>query len=274
MSSALFWLIVPVAVIFFLAGIRIVRPTDRALVERLGKYNRLALPGFTWIVPIIERTIYVDITEQIRTCDSQEIITGDNLNAVVDLQIYYKVKDDEIAVKNSEYKVSNYDTLITNLARTTARNIIGGMPFKSVNSERNKINQALKEHLVQETSSWGIDIVRVELKDIQPPGDVQNAMNQVIVASQKKTAADDFATAVETEADGKRRAAIKEAEGSAQAIRLNADAQAKAIELIQHQLGKSEIYVDYLKAQRWDGKLPRVTGGGVPFLDLKGDDVK
>jgi len=93
------------AVFVFLIGIRIVRPTHRGLIERLGRYQRFANPGFHWIIPIIDRMFQVDITEQMIDAEPQEIITNDNLNAKVDAQVYFKVREDEESVKESQYKV-------------------------------------------------------------------------------------------------------------------------------------------------------------------------
>ena len=129
------WIIGGFIIFFvFLLGIRIIRPTNRALIERLGKYNRFAQPGFHWIMPGIDKIYRINITEQMVDAEPQEIITNDNLNAVVDAQVYFKVKDDEANVKNSQYKVSNVNFQIVNLARTTLRNIIGTMTLKSANS--------------------------------------------------------------------------------------------------------------------------------------------
>ena len=140
----LFYLIIIIlAVLIFFFGIRIVRPTHRAIIERFGKYNRFIDPGFSWIIPIIDKLIKVNITEQMVDAMPQEIITNDNLNATVDAQVYFKVRDDEQSVKNSQYNVANYQLQIVNLARTTLRNIIGTLTLRSANSERNKINEEL-----------------------------------------------------------------------------------------------------------------------------------
>ena len=130
-----------VVVILFLMGVRIIRPTHRGLVERLGKYHRFGNPGFHWIIPFIERMYQVNTTELMVDADPQEIITNDNLNAMVDAQIYYRVKSDEESVKSSQYHVNNVHWQIVNLARTTLRNIIGTLTLKSANSERGKINE-------------------------------------------------------------------------------------------------------------------------------------
>ena len=217
---------------YLLLGVRIVRPTHRVLIEFLGKFQRFGGPGFYWVLPGFQKLYAVNITEKMVNATRQEIITADNLNATVDAQVYFKVKDDEVNVKRSQYNVYNYEEQIVNLARTTLRNIIGTLSLKSANSERSRINDELGKVLKTETQSWGIEIVRTELKEIMPPPDVQDTMNKVVKAENEKIAAIDFATARETEADGLRRAAIKQAEGVKQAKILEAEGQAEAIRLV------------------------------------------
>ncbi|MGD0712229.1 MAG: SPFH domain-containing protein [Bacteroidales bacterium] len=233
------WIYVVAAVIIiFFSGVRIVRPTERGLVERLGKYHRFANPGFHWIIPVIEKMYQVNVTECMVNVESQEIITNDNLNASVDAQIYFKVKPDEDNVKSSIYNVNNYKWQIVNLARTTLRNIIGTLTLKSANSERGKINSELHKILLLETHNWGIEIVRTELKEIDPPKDVQETMNKVVKAENEKIAAIDYATAAETVADGTKRAKIKEAEGFRQSKILHAEGEAEAIKLVNEAADK------------------------------------
>jgi len=229
-----FWIVFGIiAFVALISSIRTVRPVDRGLIERFGKYNRFADPGLVFIVPFgIEKLLKVNITEMMVDAGGQEIITKDALNASVDAQVYFKVKPDEGNVKASEYNVYNYKVQIVALARTTLRNIIGTMNLMEANSERNKINKSLYEQLTLETANWGIEIVRTELKEINPPKAVQEAMNNVVVANNKKIAAVDFATATETEADGVRRAAIKKADGEKQSRILVAEGEAEAIKLV------------------------------------------
>jgi regulator of protease activity HflC (stomatin/prohibitin superfamily) len=233
----LFYLIIPVIIIFLL-GMRIIRPTHRGLIERLGKYHHFAQPGFHWIIPMIDKLYLVNTTEQMVNAEPQEIITNDNLNAKVDAQVYFKVKEDEASVKGSQYNVNNYSWQIVNLARTTLRNIIGTLTLKSANSERGKINADLHRTLLEETKTWGIEIVRTELKEIDPPKDVQETMNKVVKAENEKIAAIDFASARETVADGEKRAKIKEAEGFKQSKILTAEGEAEAIRLVNEAADK------------------------------------
>jgi len=240
-------LVVVVVVLVLVAmGIRIIRPTHRGLVERLGKYNRFCDPGFHVIIPFIERMFQVDIREALVEAQPQTIITNDNLNAKVDAQVYLKVKATEEDVKASQYNVTNYENQIVNLARTTLRNIIGTLTLKSANSERGRINEELRTTLKTETASWGIEILRTELKEIDPPQDVQETMNKVVKAENEKIAAIDYATATETQADGARRAEIKKAEGIRQAKILAAEGEAQAIKLVneaaeQYFVGNAQV---------------------------------
>jgi len=216
---------------FVLSGIRIIRPTERGLVERFGKYHKFANAGFYWIIPVIDRLIKVNITESLADVKPQDIITKDNLNARVDLMVYYKVRPDEVNVKRSVYNVENFVYQIVSLAQTTARNVIGDMKFIDVNNKRNILNVSLAEVLDKESDAWGVQIVRVELKEITPPSDVQATMNMIIKANNEKEAATDFATASETRADGERRAEIKKAEGIGKSKRIIADANAYKIQI-------------------------------------------
>jgi regulator of protease activity HflC (stomatin/prohibitin superfamily) len=232
MNVSIFVIIIAILVVLFFSGIRIVRPTHRGLVERLGKYNRFSLPGFHWIIPIIEKMYQVNITEKMINAEPQEIITNDNLNAKVDAQVYFKIKSDEASVKFSQYNVNSIEYQIVNLARTTLRNIIGTLTLKSANSERGRINKDLHTTLLAETSHWGIEIIRTELKEIEPPKDVQETMNKIVKAENEKIAAIDFATATETKADGEKRAEIRKAEGFKQGAILRAEGEAQAIQLV------------------------------------------
>ena len=227
------WIILTVLFLIALSGIRIVRPTHRGAIETLGKYKGYRQAGFTWIVPIIQRFVAVNVTERLADVEPLEMITKDNLNAKIDLQVYYKIKKDEENIKKALYNVDDVNEQIVALAQTSARNIIGDMAFKEVNSQRNVLNEKLYKLLDIETKSWGIQIVRVELKEITPPDDVQDTMNRVIKAENLKDAATDEAKAKETIADGQKKADIKIAEGRRQSTILQAEGKAKAFKLIE-----------------------------------------
>jgi len=218
-------ILIAILVWLFFAGMRIVRPRQKGLIERLGKYRKTASQGFHWIIPLIDRMVKVDITENMVDVEPQKIITKDDLNATVDAVVYFRVVDPMKAI----YKAQNYRAQIASLARTTLRDIIGKMTLTEANSKRDTLNAVLEQGLDKQTDAWGIDVIRVELQRIEPPADVQEAMNKVVIAERDKKAAVDFATATETEADGLRRSEIKKAEGIKQGLILKAEGKAQAI---------------------------------------------
>lgn len=215
--------------LFALSGFRVVRPLEKGLVERFGKFNRVSDAGLTYIIPIVDHIFKINLTENMMDIKPQEVITKDNLNAQVDLVVYYKVKRDDDSVKKSVYNVDKFEKQIISLAQTTARNVIGTMPFVDVNSKRGTLNEALADVLDKESDEWGVEIVRVEMKEIKPPADVQDVMNKVLKAENEKISSRDYALAREIEADGIKKATIKEAEGLARSITLKATADAQAI---------------------------------------------
>jgi len=221
-----------VGALYVIKGIKTIRPTSRAVIERFGKYRRFRPEGITWVAPWVEKLYSVNITEQMTEASRQEIITLDNLNASVDAQVYYKVRPDEVSVKESFYSVDDYKRQIVALANTTLRNVIGSKNFAEVNSKRVILNTEIKRNMEDEVSKWGVDIVRCELKQISPPKDVQETMNRVLKAQNEKEAAIDFANAKETQADGEKRSAIKIAQGKHDALILDANARAESIRAI------------------------------------------
>ena len=221
-------LIVFFVVALFVLGVKIVRPVEVGVIEFLGKFSRTANAGFNWIVPGLFKMYRINITERRVDIDPQSIITKDKLNAVVDGVVYYRVEE----AKKSIYNVNNFSLSVPSLAKTTLRAVIGKMTLTEANENRDKINSEVEKILSKEVTLWGIEVVRVELQRIEPPDDVQEAMNQVVKAENEKIAALDLATAIETQADGERRAEIKKAEGIAAAIRLKADADGDAIKIV------------------------------------------
>ena len=212
----------------FASGIRIVRPVEVGIVEFLGKYSKTANAGFNWIAPGLHKMYKINITERRVDIDAQSIITKDKLNAEVDGVVYYRVTDAQKAI----YNVNDFETSVPSLAKTTLRAVIGKMTLTEANENRDTINEEVEKILDREVSKWGIHVVRVELQRIEPPPDVQVAMNQVVKAENEKIAALDLAHAIETKADGERRAEIKKAEGIAAAIRLKAEADGEAIKIV------------------------------------------
>ena len=224
--------IVFVVVIFglfiFASGVKILRPVEVGVIEFLGRYSKTASAGFNWVIPFISKMHRINITERRVDIEPQSIITKDKLNAIVDGVVYYRVEE----AKQAIYNVNDFATSVPSLAKTTLRAVIGKMTLTEANENRDQINEEVEKILSKEVTKWGIDVVRVELQRIEPPDDVQDAMNKVVKAENEKIAALDLATAIETKADGERRAEIKKAEGIAAAIRLKADADGDAIKTV------------------------------------------
>ena len=235
--------IVVILAFYFLSGIKIIRPTDVGAIESLGKFTGFRKSGITYTLTFFQKLYKVNITETLVDVEKQEVITKDNLNAIVDAQIYYMVGEKTEDLQKALYKVRNYDYQIVQLAKTTLRNVIGTKDFKEVNSNRTALNEAIFDSIKEQTENWGINVVRVELMQIQPPERVQDTMNNIIIAQNTKISAIDFATATETKAKGEKLAVIQsaiarqtqqklEATGQADAIRLVADANKYKIEAI------------------------------------------
>lgn len=225
-------------IIIFFSGFRTVRPTEKGVIERFGKYLRTKEAGLTWIIPSFDKMYKVNITEQMVDIPPQMVITKDKLNAEVDAVVYYQIKD----VKASIYNVDDHRKQLASLARTTLRAVIGNMTLTDANEKRSDINDRMETVLDKETNSYGIEVLRVEIQKIEPPTDVQESMNKVVKAEQEKIAAMDMATATETRADGERRAEIKKAEGVKQGLILSAEGKAEGIRVVANaEAGKIKV---------------------------------
>ena len=214
--------------IFLFSGFRTVRPIEKGVIERFGKYIKTRDAGLTWIIPSIDRICKVNITEQLVDVEPQMVITKDKLNAEVDAVVYCKIRN----VEASLYNVDDHRKQLTSLARTTLRAVIGNMSLTDANEKRNTINSEVEAVLDKETDSYGVEVLRVEIQKIEPPKDVQESMNKVVKAEQEKIAAMDIASATETKADGEKRAEIKKAEGVKQGLILSAEGKAAAIKTV------------------------------------------
>ena len=209
-------------------SLRIVRPTEKGLVERLGKYHRFVQGGITFLVPFVDRIIKVNTTERMTPVQRQDVITKDKVFMGVDAVVFYKIKPDETSVKASQYNVASFADQIDTLARTVLRDIIGGMDMAIANTSRPIINASLKTALDEQTEKWGIEIVRAEIKDLEPPKDLIISMESVLKADNERQAAEKTAIAQATLASGEKNAAIQVAEGQKQAAILQAEGQKTA----------------------------------------------
>ncbi len=195
-------------------SIKIIRPWEKGLIERLGKYQRTADSGLTIIIPFIERMIKVDMREQVVDVPPQAVITKDNVAVNVDAVVYYEVTD---PVKVT-YNVANFYIAATKLAQTNLRNLIGDLELDKSLTSREVINTKLREILDDATDKWGTKVTRVELQRIEPPTDVTEAMHRQMKAERDRRA-------MILEAEGTKQSAILKAEGQAEAIKKVADAE-------------------------------------------------
>jgi len=260
-------LVIIAFVVFIIAasGIKIVRPWERGLIERLGKYQRTVSSGLTIIVPILERMIIVDMREQVVEVAPQAVITKDNVVVEVDAVIYYEVTD---PVKVT-YNVANFYTAATKLAQTNLRNLVGELALDESLTSRELINTKLRQILDDATDKWGTRVTRVELQRIDPPKDVTDAMHRQMKAERERRA-------MILEAEGHKQSAILKAEGQAEAIKKVADAdkyqkltvakgEAEAIETVYRAIHEGKptndlIAIKYLEALQKiaDGQATKV----------------
>lgn len=219
------FVVVLVLLVYAVAAIRIVRPYEKGIVERLGKYQHTFDSGLHFIFPFVDRMTKIDMRENVVDVPPQEVITSDNVVVTVDAVVYYEATDPVKLI----YNVANFYIAATKLAQTNLRNVIGEMQLDESLTSRETINAALRQILDDATDKWGVRVVRVELQRIEPPIDVTEAMHRQMKAERERRAvileADGNKQAAITRAEGFREAAILEAEGKAQAIREVADAQ-------------------------------------------------
>ena len=266
-------------------GIKIIRPWEKGLIERLGRYQRTADSGLTLIMPFLERLMKVDMREQVVDVPPQAVITKDNVVVEVDAVVYYEVTD---PVKNV-YNVAHYYVAVTKLAQTNLRNLVGDMALDESLTSREVINSKLRDILDDATDKWGTRVTRVELQRIEPPADVTQAMHRQMKAERDRRAtileAEGHKQSAILQAEGTKQSAILKAEGQAEAIKKVADAEryqkvviakgeAQAVETVFSAIHKGEptndlIAIKYLEALQGiaDGKATKV------FLPLEATGV-
>ncbi len=235
MSAALIALaVVAVFVLVTLARtVRIVPQARAGVIERLGRYNRTLDPGLALVIPFIDRLRpLIDLREQVVSFQPQPVITEDNLVVSIDTVLYFQITDPKAVT----YEVANYIQAIEQLTVTTLRNVIGGMALEETLTSRDQINTQLRGVLDEATGKWGIRVNRVELKAIDPPGTIKEAMEKQMRADRDKRAAILTAEGVKQSqiltAEGDKQAAILRAEGKREAQILEAEGQSKAIETV------------------------------------------
>jgi regulator of protease activity HflC (stomatin/prohibitin superfamily) len=260
-----FLVIFGIVVIFIvITGTKIVRPYQKGLIERLGRYQRTTDSGLTIIIPFLEKIIKLDMREQVVDVPPQAVITKDNVVVDVDAVVYYEITDPVKVM----YNISNFYLAATKLAQTNLRNLIGDLALDESLTSRETINNTLRQVLDDATDKWGARVTRVELQRIEPPTDVTEAMHRQMKAERERRAvileAEGTKQSQILEAEGQKRSQILKAEGEAEAIKKVADAdkyqkltvaqgEAQAIETVFGSIHKGDptndlIAIKYLEA--------------------------
>jgi regulator of protease activity HflC (stomatin/prohibitin superfamily) len=234
-SAGLIVLLVIAALVLLLLfrSVRIVPQARAGVIERLGRYHRTLDAGLALVVPFVDRLRpLIDLREQVVSFDPQPVITEDNLVVSIDTVIYFQVTDARAAT----YEIANYIQAIEQLTVTTLRNVIGGMSLEETLTSRDEINDKLRGVLDEATGKWGIRVNRVEIKAIDPPDSIKDAMEKQMRADRDKRASILTAEGVKQSqiltAEGEKQSAILRAEGQRQALVLQAEGQSKAIETV------------------------------------------
>lgn len=241
------------------AAIKVVPEYKRIVVLRLGKSIGSRGPGLVLLIPFVDRSIWQDLREFVINVPPQTCITKDNAPVSIDFLIYLKVMDAVLSV----IEVERFRDAAQGIAMTTLRAVVGDISLDDVLARRDQINQVLRVKMDEVTSRWGIKVTMVEIREIQPPRDVQDAMTRQMSAERNRRA-------TVTEADGKREAAIKVAEGEKQAAILKAEGQRQAqfltaegyalalekIEAAANAIGSKTMSLQYLEALRTVGTGP------------------
>src|SRR5213078_2240580 len=235
MTAGLIVLLILAGLVLFTLGrtIRIIPQARAGVVERLGRYSRTLTPGLSIVVPFVDRIRdMIDLREQVVSFEPQPVITEDNLVVSIDTVIYFTVTDARAAT----YEIANYIQAIEQLTVTTLRNVIGGMALEKTLTSRDQVNAQLRGVLDDATGKWGIRVNRVEIKAIDPPASIKDAMEKQMRADRDKRAAILTAEGVKQSqiltAEGEKQGAILKAEGERQAAMLQAEGQAKAIQTV------------------------------------------
>ncbi|MDR1013905.1 MAG: SPFH/Band 7/PHB domain protein [Coriobacteriales bacterium] len=248
--------VVFVVLVYALRSIRIIRPYEKGVLERLGKFLRVWEPGLHLLIPFLDRVTKVDMRENVVDVPPQEVITKDNVAVTVDAVVYYEATDPFKLI----YNVTNFYLAATKLAQTNLRNVVGEMQLDESLTSREKITITLRDILDEATDKWGVRVVRVELQRIEPPADVTQAMHRQMKAERDRRA-------MILEAEGDRSAAIARAEGTKQSAILEAEGKATAIKEIADAERSQKILLAEGDAQAVRNVFSAIHDGG-PTQDL------
>lgn len=223
--------ILVLAVLLLAKSVTVIHQAEKGLVERFGRYKETLDPGLRFLIPFVDTLRYrVDMRETVLDVEPQPVITKDNVTVNVDAVVYYYVTE----AQSVRYEVGNFYVAVSKLAQTNLRNLIGDMALDETLTSRERINASLRETLDEATDKWGVKVTRVEVKEIEPPRDISEAMSKQMKAEREKRAtilsAEAYREKQILEAEGDKQNAILVAEGARQAAILRAEGEAKAIE--------------------------------------------
>jgi regulator of protease activity HflC (stomatin/prohibitin superfamily) len=262
LATLIVLIVVAVVVLITLSrGIRIIPQARAGVVERLGRYQRTLDPGLALVVPYVDRVKpLIDLREQVVSFPPQPVITEDNLVINIDTVIYFQVTDPKAA----SYEIADYIAAIEQLVITTLRNVIGGMTLEDTLTSRDKISAALRTVLDEATGRWGIRVNRVELKAVDPPASIQEAMEKQMRAERDRRAAILTAEGVKQSqiltAEGEKQSAILRAEGQRESQILEAEGEAQAIETVFEAIHRGNADPKLL-AYQYLQTLPQIADG-------------
>ena len=232
-------ILVILLVVTLAKSITIIHQAEKGLIERFGRYKETLEPGLRFIIPFIDSlAARIDMRETVLDVEPQAVITKDNVGVTVDAVVYYYVTD----AKDVRYEVANFYVAVSKLAQTNLRNLVGDMSLDETLASRERINSSLRTTLDEATDKWGVKVTRVEVKAIEPPRDITDAMSKQMKAEREKRA-----TILEAEAykqkqiltaEGDKQNAILVAEGDRQSAILRAEGEAKAVETVSNAADK------------------------------------
>src|SRR4051794_15862818 len=241
--------------------VRIIPQARAGVVERLGRYSRTLQPGLTIVVPFIDRVRpLIDLREQVVTFPPQPVITEDNVSVQIDTVLYFTITDP----KSASYEVANPLQAIEQLTVTTLRNIVGDLTLEETLTSRDRVNQQLRVVLDERTGKWGIRINGVEIKSVDPPGTIQQAMEKQMRAERDRRAAILNAEGVKQSqiltAEGEKQSAVLRAEGAKEAAILRSEGEARAIDTVLRAIHEGNPDAQLLRYQYLQ-MLPQLAQG-------------
>ena len=260
-----------IALVSLARSARVVAQYEKGLVLRLGKYRTTVGSGLTFLVPVIEDMMKVDMRERVINVEPQKVITKDNVSVVVDAVIYYRISDPVKAT----FEVQNFGYAATTLAQTNLRNLIGDKSLDETLTARDTINANLRNVLDEATNTWGVKVTRVEVQKIDPPADITEAMSRQMKAERDKRAnileAEGVKQAAILQSEGVKQSEILKAEGDAQARITRATAEAKAIEMVSN--AAEQFFKERAEVSKRLDVLNTVLANQTKFIVPAGSDL-